>query len=662
MALIVPDYLPLGVSQGEKTLYQILSEKLPDDFYIWYEPISQGYLPYFTILAPEFGLIIIEVMGWYSHQLLSADSHHFTIKSQINKTEITEVQPSSPTIPARRTRKRSRGIIDVQQSPLQQVHRYFLDQLLDKIKAYHILSQYDSESPNKLAFPVGIGVVMPNITTTQSREKNLYNFLNERQVIYREEFLSWKEISEIDLVNRLKRMFTNRFDFLPLTPDQIETIKGVLYPELAIKEIPASPCSVPTGVELREKSYVIRTLDHRQECVAKAIGEGHRVIYGVAGSGKTLILLCRAKLLANQNPTQRILILCFNISLAFYLKSILHEDVHNSAFKTIDVFDFHSWASFLVKKLPARLPGLPVDYCEELIGEKLLARLRSLSTHLKWDAVLVDEAQTFFPSWLKCCVAALKNPDIGNLMLVADGNQSLYKRCGFTWKSVGIKAVGRTISKKYYLDKNYRNTQEILEAAWSVVNHIYEPINSDNTDTTEVKFPIIEPRVATRKGSRPVLHIQQTKSQEVEAVIKQVQQLNQIGYSLSEVGVLYRIAGDKERQMLNYLTAQLEHLGLTAYWVTQSRSSERSYSINKPGVRIMSTLNSLGLEFKAVLILWVQDWEFTIPANSETDALTCRRLYVAMTRAQDVLHIFGSGNSFLIEQLKRSLAFATQEG
>jgi hypothetical protein len=49
MALIVPDYLPLGVSQGEKTLYQILSNKLPDDFYIWYEPIPQGYLPYFTI-------------------------------------------------------------------------------------------------------------------------------------------------------------------------------------------------------------------------------------------------------------------------------------------------------------------------------------------------------------------------------------------------------------------------------------------------------------------------------------------------------------------------------------------------------------------------------------------------------------------------------------
>ncbi len=114
--------------------------------------------------------------------------------------------------------------------------------------------------------------------------------------------------------------------------------------------------------------------------------------------------------------------------------------------------------------------------------------------------------------------------------------------------------------------------------------------------------------------------------------------------------------------MLNYLTDKLEQLGMKTYWVTQSRISERSYSINKPGVRIMSTLNSLGLEFKAVLILWVQDWEFTIPANSETDALTCRRLYVAMTRAQDVLHIFGSGNSFFIEQLKRNLAFATQQG
>jgi len=666
MALMVPDSLPSRASQGETTLYQVLSNKLSDDFYTWYEPSPhrQGSFPYFIILSPNFGLLILQVVGWFSHQILSADLHHFTIKSQTEKSERTQVQSSPLPIVDRRTRKRSRVIAEVQPSPLQDGNRY-LNQLLDKLQTYQILSQPNGDSQNKLVFSISVGIVIPNITAKQSYEKNIHNLLKEPQVAYRDELLSWNNFNEADLVNRLKMMFTDRFDFLRLTDDQIETIKGVLHPEIAIKEVAASQRSIPDGVELREKSYVIRTLDHRQECIAKAIGEGHRIIYGVAGSGKTLILLCRAKLLANQNPNQRILILCFNVCLARYLKSLLHDDTQNSHFSKIDVFHFHGWASSMVTNLPARLPGLSVDYCDELIGDILLTKLISLPIHQKWDAVLVDEAQTFFSSWLKCCVTALKDSDNSNLMLVADGNQGLYKRRGFTWKSVGIKAVGRTTSKKYHLDKNYRSTQEILEGAWSVINHIPNIGNAeqlDNIDNSELKFPLVEPRAAIRQGTRPVLHIQQTKNQDVEAVIRQIIKVHEIGYLPSEICVLYRIAGDDERRMLNELTNKIKGLGLESYWVTENRNSERSYSINRPGVRIMSMLNSLGLEFKVVLILWVQDWYFSIPANSQTDVLTCRRLYVAMTRAQDVLHLFGSGNSPLLEELKRTLTFEIQQG
>jgi superfamily I DNA and RNA helicase len=39
-------------------------------------------------------------------------------------------------------------------------------------------------------------------------------------------------------------------------------------------------------------------LDRRQENNARKIGEGHRIIYGVAGSGKTVLLIARATLSA----------------------------------------------------------------------------------------------------------------------------------------------------------------------------------------------------------------------------------------------------------------------------------------------------------------------------------------------------------------------------
>ena len=50
--------------------------------------------------------------------------------------------------------------------------------------------------------------------------------------------------------------------------------------------------------------------------MAKQIGDKHRLIRGVAGSGKTLILASRAKMLAKKHPDWNILILCFNISLS----------------------------------------------------------------------------------------------------------------------------------------------------------------------------------------------------------------------------------------------------------------------------------------------------------------------------------------------------------
>ena len=50
-------------------------------------------------------------------------------------------------------------------------------------------------------------------------------------------------------------------------------------------------------------------------------------------------------------------------------------------------------------------------------------------------------------------------------MIVGDGSQSLYRKRDFTWADAGIHASGRVINRKFDLDRNYRNTAEILRAA-----------------------------------------------------------------------------------------------------------------------------------------------------------------------------------------------------
>ncbi|NQE33578.1 hypothetical protein [Microcoleus asticus] len=83
MALMVPDSTTKSMNQGEFTLYEVLRDNLPNDFYVWYESSIQGSLPYsyFTILAPDFGLLIIALCNFF-YQIVEVDSHNFKIKLQ----------------------------------------------------------------------------------------------------------------------------------------------------------------------------------------------------------------------------------------------------------------------------------------------------------------------------------------------------------------------------------------------------------------------------------------------------------------------------------------------------------------------------------------------------------------------------------------------------
>jgi superfamily I DNA and RNA helicase len=49
----------------------------------------------------------------------------------------------------------------------------------------------------------------------------------------------------------------------------------------------------------------MRVMDMQQEQLARSLGDGHRVIHGVAGSGKTMILGYRAEYLGEGQHRQQ---------------------------------------------------------------------------------------------------------------------------------------------------------------------------------------------------------------------------------------------------------------------------------------------------------------------------------------------------------------------
>lgn len=208
MALMIPDSIRADASQGEKTLYGILRDRLPDDFLVWYEPEIKGFYPDFVVLSPSFGLLILEVKGWYCAHIVKASKDLFEIQRK-NK-DGTERTAS-------------------EKLPLKQGHGYF-GTVTDLLVGHCILAQQDGSYKGNLAFPIGVGAIMSNITEAQAKANGLYNVLEKPQVAYRDEMLDWMNFSERDLVGRLHGMFKVYFPFMALTPDQISTIKGCSLP------------------------------------------------------------------------------------------------------------------------------------------------------------------------------------------------------------------------------------------------------------------------------------------------------------------------------------------------------------------------------------------------------------------------------------------------
>ncbi|MEM6839897.1 MAG: NERD domain-containing protein [Cyanobacteria bacterium P01_C01_bin.120] len=635
MAQMVPETCPTKASQGEQLLFEILQQALPAHFIVWYEPQIQHLYPDFIILGPDFGLLILEVKGWYARQIERASDRYFDVRWKRGDILKTETYPA----------------------PLRQGQTY-VNALMNRLLGYPLLCHTSGNYQGRLRFPVGIGAVLSNISEAQSRQDGLYPLLEKPAVAYRDEILQWPSCSPEQVQQRLQTMFKTPFSFPPLTPEQLSTIRGIIHPEMAIKEVPLPQLSLPLPDPPEhspehpqpDTPTMVLSLDVEQERLARTLGDGHRIFYGVAGSGKTVILMARAKALANRLPRHRTLILCFNITLAAHLRSTLHQDTRNPHYQErITVLHFHDWAKTHLGHLPSHQDFPDPEAYNTHLGQQLLERLNALPPDQKWDSVLVDEAHTFSAHWFRCCVAALKDPHNGDLLIVSDGSQSLYKRQHFTWKSVGIQATGR--AKR--LSQNYRNTHEILSLAWSVVG-------STGDDTDSATFPAVRPDSALRQGHPPTLHLTDSKTSAAHALTQQVRTLCESGYSPADIAILYRWVGVKDRDAFNTLLGQLDHLGLQPYWVTQNKTQKLTYNSGAPGIRIVTALSSLGLEFKVVLILWLEQFADCCNPDPDTAALARRQLYVAMTRAQDELHLFAGQYTRLIGELRSTDLLTTR--
>jgi hypothetical protein len=369
----------------------------------------------------------------------------------------------------------------------------------------------------------------------------------------------------------------------------------------------------------------LAVLDRTQQRLAFHLGDGYRVIRGVAGSGKSLILTARARHLVDRSPGCRVLITCYNVIIA----AALAEEVAD--LPTVEVRNIDSFAWRVQKDLGRRAPtgDDKWDRIREIAAEHVSSQ--RCSAEFKYDAVLVDEGQDFDPLMLDIAHGALRDPD-GDFVIAIDGVQNIYRRSGKAWRANGRTAQGRTTM----LRVNYRNTHEILDLAYALLER-GQAQDASGEGSIQEDSEVVRPEATSRRGARPQVVAATSVEAEVRAACDQIERWHRHdGIAWEDILVLF---GDQRRYQ-GKLYYECDRRGIPYFCATLSSKTRRQIVTVGDVVRSASIMSAKGIEFPRVVVLGANQ----VSIGPESDETDHRRLvYVAMTRATDHLMLTVSG-------------------
>jgi len=594
MAILIP---ALGAcsfdSSGERRLAERLAQKLEDDYLLWHNvPIGPKQThPDFVLLHPRRGLLILETKDWKLDTIQHATRQQWTLLEN----------------------DRPKVLI----SPLAQA-RHCAIQVVNALERDPQLVQTSGAHQGKLAFPWGHGVVFTRITRKQFESAGLGEAIEPHYVICKDEME--ESVDPEAFQQRLWQMFPHAFGGALSLP-QLDRVRWNMFPQVRVQTQGALFDDSDIEADLPS---IMRVMDLQQEQLARSLGDGHRVIHGVAGSGKTMILGYRAEYLAKAGtPSSKpVLILCYNEPLGVKLHSVM---VTKGLDQRVHVRHFHKWCHEQIRAFGQTLPGQGAHFFEELVQAVIRGVERKHIPSGQYQAVLIDEGHDFAPEWLKL-VTQMVDPATNSLLVLYDDAQSIYERARakqFSFKSLGIQAQGRTTILKI----NYRNTQQILQTASLVAADLLTANDKDDDG-----IPLVKPISCGRDGEAPLIINLPSLRDEAYAIADSLRAAHNEGHAWGDMAVLCR-----DWHTINLCADALHQRGLPF----RVRERPGDFQPAADHIHVMTMRVSKGLEFPVVALPGVGH----MPAPGEAEKDEARLFYVAATRATQrlVLGVGGEG-------------------
>lgn len=604
MATVIPA-LSTCVSRmtsGERRTAERLEHKLDDDYWVWYDvPVGPRQAhPDFIVLHPRRGLLILEVKDWRLETIRTASKQTWEILAH--------------------------GVPKSVPNPIEQA-RHYAHQVVDALSRDRRLTNTEG----RIAFPWSYGVVLTHITRRQFEGAELHLAIDPHRVVCSDEMTA--TVDPEDFQSRLWGMFPTLMRGVLSLP-QIDRVRWILFPEVRVSPQAGLFDAEPDAGEALPD--IMRVMDLQQEQLARSLGEGHRIIHGVAGSGKTMILGYRAEYLAKAGASAKpILVLCYNQPLAVKLDAAMTA---KGLAARVHVRNFHKWCRQQLVAYGQPLPAQGPEMFDQMVNGVVRGVARGQIPSGQYQAVLIDEGHDFEAAWLKLA-AQMVDPSTNSLLLLYDDAQSIYQRRRaqqFSFKSLGIQAQGRTT----ILRINYRNTRQILQMARMVAADLLKPENSEDDGV-----PLVQPLSCGREGDDPVVIRLPSLRDEAVKIAELLGEAHQQGHAWGDMAIICRHHDEMDRCAAVLRQRRLPH---------EIRRGSGSFHPRADTIKLLTMHASKGLEFPVVALSGAGQ----MPEEGQDEAEEARLFYVAATRASQRLFIPLSGSGKFAVRLAGALPTA----
>ncbi len=357
-------------------------------------------------------------------------------------------------------------------------------------------------------------VAFANVSKTAWETRGFAGTHHPEEILFGED-LSSPEKLRAKLLARMKIKAGRR---LPSSPDALGCVREALGSSEIFKKhnrhAPISPSTLGALIDAAELGG--KRFSPEQRDLAEREFDGRsQIIRGVAGSGKSAVLV---KNLANmldrklhgtqqrlgeENPVERVLVVCFNQTLVPLLRQMLEaacrELMHTSLPVFVDVFHVASLEYDMCRRSGGLLkylsyttwPGeekgreIAANYCRQI--DAFADDQRASFNKLQYSTIYVDEGQDLFSEEYELLMRLLrgdKETDRKNIVVFYDDAQNLYGRPRPTWSDLGIQVIGRASVMKTC----YRNPKQIMEFAFNLLLGAAAEMRVSTREFADAKF------------------------------------------------------------------------------------------------------------------------------------------------------------------------------